>query len=102
MNVNGENETQNVNNEQNAQNEDIAVLSDNTATATVEQVEQVDDPNEKIISDLFNAGKTEVTYEELRKAGFDSNRVEAYIFNIGQFTLSRFTLVSPYTIEKNT
>ena len=31
----GENETQNVNNEQNAQNEDIAVLSDNTATAVI-------------------------------------------------------------------
>ena len=78
---------------------DIDVTGENSVV--VEQVVTNYDPDEKIISDLYNAGKTEVTYEELCKAGFDKKRTAAYTFNIGEFTLSRFMLVSPYTIEKN-
>lgn len=91
---------ENVNEQNEAQNEEIDVTGENSVV--VEQVITNYDPDEKIISDFFTAGKTEVTSQDLLKAGFDAKRMAAYTFNIGQYTLSRFMLVSPYTIEKNT
>lgn len=102
-NVNGESqpgaESQEVK-EQNAQNDtDIDVTGENSVV--VETVETVFDPDEKILSDFYNSGKTEVTSQELISAGFDTKRMASYSFSIGQFKLSRLLLVAPYTIEKN-
>lgn len=79
--------------------EEIDVTGENSVV--VEEVVTEFDPDEKIISDMYDSGKTEVTSSELIKAGFDTNRMASYSFNIGQFKLSRLMLVSPYTIEKN-
>lgn len=85
--------------ESQAQNEEFDVTGENSVV--VEQVETQFDPDEKIISDMFDAGKTEVTSSELIAAGFDTKRMASYSFSIGQFKLSRLLLVSPYTIEKS-
>lgn len=85
--------------EQKEQDTDLDVTGENSVV--VEQVVTEFDPDEKIISDMYDSGKTEVTSSELIKAGFDTNRMASYSFNIGQFKLSRLMLVSPYTIEKN-
>ena len=58
------------------------------------------DPDEKILNDFYESGKTEVTSNDLINAGFDSLRISEYAFEIGSFKLTRLLLVSPYKIEK--
>ena len=58
------------------------------------------DPDEQILNDMFESGKTEVTTSELITAGFDTARMSQYAFEVGQFKLSRLLLVMAYKIEK--
>jgi len=58
------------------------------------------DPDEKILNDMFESGKTEVSTNDLRVADFDMLRAADYSFTIGQFKLSRLTRVEPYLLEK--
>lgn len=58
------------------------------------------DPEEKIISDMVESGKTEVSTGELVSAGFDMQPMnKQYEFSVGKFKLTRLLLVSPYKIE---
>lgn len=77
--------------------------SSETPQVMNEQTEVVQtkiDPDEKILSDMFDSGKTEVSINELVSSGFDTSRMAQYSFEIGAFRLSRLLLVSPYKIEK--
>ena len=58
------------------------------------------DPDEKILSDMFESGKLEATTGELISAGFDTSRMAQYSFEVGNYRLSRLLLASPYKIEK--
>ena len=58
------------------------------------------DPDEKILNDILESGKNEVTTSELITAGFDTSRMAQYSFSVGQFKLTRLLLISPYKIEK--
>jgi hypothetical protein len=78
--------------------QDLDVTGENSVVD--EQVETRFDPDEKILSDMFDSGKTEVTTNDLIVAGFDTSRMASYTFQVGSFKLSRLLLVSPYKIEK--
>lgn len=102
--VQNSSETPQVMNEQTAASSNTQEVAQSTDTSE-EQVQEVVvqpkiDPDEKILSDMFDAGKTEVTTGELISAGFDTSRMAQYSFEIGSFRLSRLLLVSPYKIEK--
>jgi hypothetical protein len=104
--VNVENEnTGEVNNNDNSSPENVKLNEENIETQATEKATEQDivtefDPDEKIISDIFDSGKTEVTTSDLVNAGFSVNRISQYSFNIGQFNLSRLLLVEPYKIDK--
>jgi hypothetical protein len=109
-NVNGEQQgntdAPEVKNEQ--VNENVETETPAEAEAPVEQpvhpqIEQPAvklDPDEKILNDMFESGKTEVSTNDLRVADFDMLRAADYSFTIGQFKLSRLTRVEPYLLEK--
>ena len=78
--------------------QDLDVTGENSVVE--EQVETRFDPDEKILSDMFDSGKIEVTTNDLIVAGFDTSRMASYTFQVGSFKLSRLLLVSPYKIEK--
>ena len=77
---------------------DLDVTGENSVVE--EEVVTQFDPDEKILSDMLESGKAEVTTNELIQAGFDSSRMASYSFQVGGFKLSRLLLVSPYKIEK--
>jgi len=81
-----------------AEPQDLDVTGENSVVD--QQVETRFDPDEKILSDMYDSGKTEVTTNNLIVAGFDTSRMASYTFQIGSFRLSRLLLVSPYKIEK--
>jgi hypothetical protein len=99
--VNGEvqndgSDTQNVKTVENAQ--DLDVTGENSVVE--EQIITNFDKDEKILSDMLESGKTEVTTNELITAGFDTSRMASYSFQIRSFKLSRLLLISPFSIEK--
>ena len=77
---------------------DLDVTGENSVVE--EQIVTHFDKDEKILSDMFESGKVEVTTNELIQAGFDTSRMASYSFQVGGFKLSRLLLVSPYKIEK--
>lgn len=89
---------------QNVMQEEQTTQIEQTQTQEVNQEEPVQepkiDPDEKILSDMFDSGKTEVTTGELVSSGIDTSRMAQYAFEIGKFKLTRLLLVSPYKIEK--
>lgn len=95
------NDAQNVeNNEQNNQEQLTEPQVEETVVADPIVVEM--DADEKILNDIFESGKTEVTTSDLITAGFDTSRMSQYSFEVGKFKLTRLLLVSPYKIEKIT
>lgn len=58
-------------------------------------------PDEQIIDEWLNNGKTEVSMNELIQAGFDGESLDPHTNIIGRFRLSRLLLVSPFKIERN-
>jgi hypothetical protein len=81
------------------ENEGLDVTGENTVV--VQEVEAVYDPDEKILQDMYDSGKTQITTNDLIVAGFNTSRITgSYTFNIGRFKLSRLLLLSPYTLEK--
>jgi hypothetical protein len=58
------------------------------------------DPDEKILSDMFDSGKTEVSMNELVTSGFNTLKTAEFAFEVGSFRLSRLFPSNPYKIEK--
>ena len=82
-------------------NENEVVESTVESTTVVETVEAtITDPDEKIINDFYESGKTEVTLNDLAVAGFDTLRTSEYAFEIGSFKLTKLFIAKPYKIEK--
>lgn len=101
--VQNSSETPQVMNEQTVapENQEVAQPQAETQETQIQEVVQPKiDPDEKILIDMFESGKTEVITGELISAGFDTSRMAQYAFEVGSFRLSRLTLLEPYKIEK--
>lgn len=57
-------------------------------------------PEENIINNWLQNGKTEVSTNELMSAGFNVDEMHPQTNTIGRFKLSRILLISPFRIEK--
>ncbi len=77
---------------------DMDVTGENTVV--IEKVNQEYDPDEVILAEFFDNGKTKVTTNDLLTAGFDTSRMKSFTFQVGRYKLSRQALVSPYIIER--
>lgn len=69
-------------------------------TVVVQEVTTVYDPDEKILQEMYDSGKREVTTNDLILADFNTQRTSSYSFTIGKYKLSRLLLISPYKLEK--
>lgn len=78
--------------------QELDVTGENTVIEQV--VEAFFDPDEKILQNFYESGKTQITSNDLIVAGFTLTRTASYSFSIGQYRLSRLLLISPYTLEK--
>lgn len=58
-------------------------------------------PDEQILDNWLNNGKTEVSMNELINAGFDGEGLDPQTNIIGRFKVSRMLLVNPFKIERN-
>lgn len=84
------------------QNEAVPTTEE-TAPATEETAPEPPapvDPDEKVIIDILESGKEEVSTGELIRAGFTPTRIAQFEFNVGKFKLIRLTQLDPYKIEK--
>jgi hypothetical protein len=80
-------------------NEGLDVTGENTVI--LQEVETIFDPDERILQEMYDSGKTQITTNDLIVAGFNTSRMTgSYTFNIGRFKMSRLLLLSPYTLEK--
>ena len=78
--------------------QELDVTGENTVVEQI--VEAFFDPDEKILQEFYNAGKTDITSNDLIVAGFTLSRTRSYSFSVGQYRLSRLLLISPYKLEK--
>lgn len=78
--------------------QELDVTGENTVVEQV--VESFFDPDEKILQDFYEAGKLEITSNDLIVAGFTLSRTKSYSFSVGQYRLSRLLLIAPYKLEK--
>lgn len=84
--------------EQNSEPTDLNVTEEESVV--IEEVKVEYDPDEKILADIFEQGKTTVTTNELMALGFDTERMQPFSFQVGRYKVSRLVMISPYTIEK--